>query len=202
MPTTPGFASVAVEHQQLGVTRPAYVTFGVDTSLTDPLAVAALIDGAANISGSYYALFDSSVTATSIRVSLGTDGSEDLIGELAINRAGVTTKSSLPPNCALLVHKVTTRGGRRGRGRMFLPWTISENNCDEGGLIDSSTLTDLSGKTNMFLTQLNSAGVPMVVLHQASKPNTAHPTAPGPPNPVTSLVVDKLVSTQRRRLGR
>lgn len=202
MPTTPGYADVAFEMVLGGMTRPAYTTFGVDTSLTDPLAVAAAVDASANVAGSFYAMFDSSITFTDIRVSLGTDGSEDIIGVLAVNKVPSTSKGTVPPNCAVLVHKVTARGGRRGRGRMFLPWALGETNVDEAGIIDSPTLTDLNGKINMFRTTLNTNDVPMVLLHQPSKPGTTHPTVPGPPNLVTSLVVDKLVSTQKRRLGR
>lgn len=202
MPTPPGFAQVSVEMQQATVSRPAYITFGVDPTDTDPLLVGAAIGGTIAAAGSLVSMLDSSVTVTAVRVSLGTDGGEDIVGIHPMSLPGTTTKTALPPNCAMLVHKVTTRGGRRGRGRLFLPWVVSENNCDEGGIIDSSVLTSSQTALGVWRAGLATAQCPMVILHDPSPPGTVHPTTPGAPNLVTSLVADRLISTQRRRLGR
>jgi len=43
---------------------------------------------------------------------------------------------------------------------------------------------------------LSSAAVPLVLLHAPGQ------TALPPPDPVTGLTVDRIVATQRRRLGR
>lgn len=206
MATAPGYADCAIQITLGGMPRPAYVTFGVDPTDTDPMLVAGAINTAAAAAGSLCSVLDNSATITSVRVSMGTDGSEDVVGWLSTNSPGTSSKTSLPPNCAVLVHKLTTRGGRRGRGRMFLPWCMTESDVDEAGLINSSVVTGLQTALGAFRANLSAGSNPMVLLHDPSKPSTADPPRPptsmGAPNLVTTLVVDKLISTQRRRLGR
>jgi hypothetical protein len=85
---------------------------------------------------------------------------------------------------------------------MFLPWSLINTDIGEGGLVAGARLTTLQTAANKFLSELAVQSVPMVLLPRPSAPGTEHPTPPGAPSPVTSLVVDKLISTQRRRLGR
>lgn len=202
MPTPPGFANVSVQLTLAGLTRPAFITFGVDCIDTDPQIIAGKVNTANAAAGSLMSVFDNSVSTPEIRVSVGTDGGEDLVGQLTSVNVGATAKTTLPANCAVLVHKVTTRGGRRGRGRLFIPWIVDETSVDEAGLIAGAMITTLQSAMNTWRTALASNGVPMYLLHDASVPGTAHPTTPGAPNEVTALQVDKLISTQRRRLGR
>ena len=74
--------------------------------------------------------------------------------------------------------------------------------CARGGHDVWATMRDpvrapqLQTLANSFLAALTSGGVPMVILHNPGK------TVPGAPNTVTSLSVDRLIATQRRRLGR
>ncbi len=196
MPTPPGFASVAVQIVHAGLSRPAYLTFGVDPSATDPQSVAASISGTMAAAGSLASVLDSETVISEVRVSLGTDGGEDLVGGITTSITGGTGHSSLPPNCAFLVHKRTARGGRRGRGRLFIPWCSSETNVDEAGIIQTAYLNTFQTAMNTWLSGLAAGSCPMVLLHDPGI------TSPGPPNVVTALTVDKLISTQRRRLGR
>jgi hypothetical protein len=112
------------------------------------------------------------------------------------------TLTSFPPNVALLVHKRTARGGRRGRGRMYIPWTLSTTSTGEGGVIAPASLTPMQTACNVWLSSISSGAGPVVLLHRPSTPGTARPSTPGSPNVVTSMVVDPLCATQRRRLGR
>jgi hypothetical protein len=196
MPTPPGYSSVSVQLQKAGMTRPSYITFGVDHSGTDPAAVATAVNNAIVYAGSLVSILDNSVTIPAIRVSMGTDGSTDIVHVGTFATVGAATLSSLPPNCAVLVHKGTARGGRRGRGRLFLPWCVAITDVDEAGIIATSAMTSRQNAMNAFLTQLAVQTVPMVLIHDQGL------TAPGAPDLVTYLNVDKLISTQRRRLGR
>lgn len=202
MPTPAGFAEVSMQLVLAGFNRPAYVTFGVDPTDTDPNVVGAAIMAAAIGSNSFTSQLDSNVTLSQVRVSLGTDGGEDVVGITNGTSVGLRIKTCLPANCALLVHKATARGGRRGRGRMYVPWYIDEVDIDEAGIINSTAVGLCNTAFLNFRSLLVSGGNPMVLLHQPSEPGTARPTTPGPPNAVTSLTVDRLVATQRRRLGR
>lgn len=202
MPTPPGYADVSIQLSSTATNRPAYITFGVDPTATDPVSVATAVSAAAAGAGSLMSKVDSNVTMSQIRVSMGTDGAEDLVYLHPAATVGANTVTSFPPNSAVLVHKTTGRGGRRGRGRLFIPWMIGTTECNEGGIILTAALTSLQSALTTFRTALASGGVPMYVFHSASTMGTSHPTAPGPPDAVLSLVVDKLISTQRRRLGR
>jgi hypothetical protein len=196
MPTPPGFANVSAQLTLAGLARPAYVTFGINPTDTSPQIVANKVLISMTSAGSFMSRMDSSVTLSQIRVSLGTDGSEDLVGQVTGTTVGSIAGGGTPPQVAVLLHKVTTRGGRRGRGRMFIPWWAPETNVDEAGLIDTSILDDLQAAADNFLAALLTNGVPMYLLHDPGK------TAEGPPNEVLGLTVDRLTSTQRRRLGR
>lgn len=196
MPTAPGFANVAIQLTHSGMSRPAYLTFGVDPTSTDPQLIATSVSGACAAAGSLMSMLDNETTLTEVRTSLGTDGGEDLVGGISTSVSGGAALTSLPPNCAVLIHKRTSRGGRRGRGRFFLPWAIGEGNVDEAGLVASLQMTSIQTAMTTWLGALSTANVPMVLLHDPGR------TSPGPPNLVTALTVDKMISTQRRRLGR
>lgn len=196
MPTPPGYADIAIAFSQNTVIRPAYITFGADPTDTTVETVGANVINAINAAGSLKTVIDSSVTISEIVVSLGTDGTADITGSVPTAIIGGASGSYVPPNCAVLVRKNTARGGRRGRGRFFIPWAVTTINCGETGIIASAYVTTLQNAMNAFLTALTTFTVPMYLLHSPGQ------TAEGPPNLVTSLTVDPLVGTQRRRLGR
>ena len=197
MPTPPGFADISIRMVQSGLTRPAYITFGVDPTATDPSQVCTSVQTAYTAAGSLNTLIDTSVTTTGVRASLGTDGSADLVYQSDITVAGGKTNATcVPPNCAILARKATARGGRRGRGRMYIPFAINDSDVDEAGLITSAYRTTINNALQAFLTALGVNSVPMVLLHSPGL------TSQGPPDTVLSLVADTLIGTQRRRLGR
>jgi len=196
MPTPPGYADISLRLQLTGLNRPAFITFGCDPVDTTASAVATNVVAAFSAAGSIKTIIDSAVTLTGVQVSLGTDGTADITDIQPANVACSYVGSTLPPNCAMLVRKNTGRGGRRGRGRMFIPWCLPEGNVEEWGTIQSSIVTANQNACNTFFNQLASFLVPMVLLHGPGQ------TSAPAPDLVTNLVVDPLVSTQRRRLGR
>lgn len=196
MPTSPGYADCGIEIVHGSMSRSAWLTFGVDPTDTDPALVAANIITAMTGVGSLQGIVDSTATFRRVRVSLGQDGAEDTIADVAISLPGLNSVTSVPPNCALLVHKRTARGGRRGRGRLYIPWAMAGSSVDEAGVINASILTGLQTKATQFLSSLTTNNVPMVVLHNLGI------STMGPPNLVTSVVCDTRIGTQRRRLGR
>jgi hypothetical protein len=127
---------------------------------------------------------------------MGQDGGEALTGIDASTALGGAGGASVPANVAALIHKRTARGGRRGRGRMYLPWWIQESDVDERGAISSTTIGFMNTALATWLADLAADGCPMVVLHDPGR------TPAGAPDVVTSLTVDPIVGTQRRRLGR
>lgn len=202
MPTPPGFATCSYELKHSLMTRSAFLTFGVDPTETDPAAVASLLRAAFAASGSLFSILDANVTLQNTRVSLGTDGAEDIVGSDPTTVACTLTLVSTPPNCAVLAHKTTARGGRRGRGRMYLPWVVAGNNVSEAGALQAGDITRIQNGITAWRVAVGATAGPLVLLHRNSGPAVQPPTVPGPPNPILNMIVDPLIATQRRRLGR
>lgn len=196
MPTAPGYANVGIQITHNASPRPAWITFGVHPSDPSPTSVCAKVSASLSTAGGMQSSLDNEAQYTEIRCAVGQDGGEDLVASLNPAKTGSNSLTSVHVGSAVLVHKRTTRGGRRGRGRLYMPWFMNESSVDEAGIISAGTLVVLQGIFDNWLAALITQGVPMVVLHDPGQ------TAPGPPNEVTNLVVDRVVGTQRRRLGR
>jgi hypothetical protein len=196
MPTPLGYADVSIQFTRGDMTRMAYVTFGVAVgSLTMGQVVTGLVSTYAG-AGGLAAMIDNSAAITQTRVSYGTASNEDTVAVDGTNVAGTKSIIGPPPSVCLLIHKQSDRGGRRGRGRMFLPNAIANADLAENGTLLSASVTALTTAFNLWVAKIATANLPMAILHSPGK------TAPGSPNLVTSFSIDKIVGTQRRRLGR
>jgi hypothetical protein len=196
MATPPGFADVSMRLNLATYNRPAFITYGVNPTATDPQTIASSLISAWTDTGSMNSKLDSNVTMSEVIVRLGTDGGEDIVGSVVNAIAGTAGLTSPPPNVSVLVYKRTARGGRRGRGRLYLPWFIGASVIGEDGVINATSVTQLATSVGAWFTALQTRNVPMYLLHAPGK------TTPGAPNEVTSLVVSNVIGTQRRRLSR
>jgi len=105
---------------------------------------------------------------------------------------GSLAGSAPPVNCAVLVRKSTAMGGRKGRGRMFLPAGLApEGTVDAAGVLQSGTVTGLQGRLNTFRTTMATEGLPLYLLHDDPAIT---------PNEITSFGVQSKMATQRRRM--
>lgn len=192
------YAEVSIELGLLGYVRSAFITFGAHAigpqNTADQMAQSVRTVWQ-TIPGPNRWL-DASVSARLFTVRLGTISGEALVGTATSSQLGGSAHNSPPPNCAVLVHKRTARGGRRGRGRLFIPWFVDETVVDETGTIQATWLGNLQTAMDAFLTGLSAAGLPMQILHGEGI------SQEGTPNEVTSLTVDPIIATQRRRLLR
>ena len=115
-------------------------------------------------------------------------------GESALSTSGaygsLAVTQTSPATC-YLIRKYTGFGGRRGRGRMYIPGPV-ENDVNVAGDLQSSRVTALTTACAGFLTDMQTAGCSLVVLHNDGTP----------PYGVTELRVDPIIATQRRRLRR
>lgn len=115
-------------------------------------------------------------------------------GEYFLTVAGTGSGAPLAPNVSTLWQKRTALGGRRNRGRAYIPPVLpSEGQVDALGVIASATITTLQTAYNAFLTAAAVSGLEPVLFHQS---------APYTPTPITSFQLQPLVATQRRRLRR
>lgn len=115
-------------------------------------------------------------------------------GESLVPVVGTAATAPLTPNVAILWNKVTLLGGRRNRGRAFIPpYAPGESSVDGLGVINSATVTATQALYDAAFVAAAGGGYDAVLFHQ---------TAPFTPTPVTNFVMQPLVATQRRRLRR
>jgi len=196
MPTHWGFADISCFLSVTGDPRPSAVTFGVAADGKDAPAVWSAVQQSWTVATGIKKVIGANVVMNRIRVSYGTEDEADLVYDMPTSVGCVGSGQNLPANCALLVHKRTQKGGQRGRGRFFLPWSVNESDCGENGIINSTAVATANTALNVWYMDLATRGVPMYLLHQPGQSPTGLPTQ------VTSLAVDPLISTQRRRLRR
>ncbi len=111
---------------------------------------------------------------------------------------GTASIDTPPVNSALLVKKRTALGGKRNRGRMFLPpaW-ISEGaigargNFTTAGDVIQSYMNDLYGL-------LGDNDLSPMLLHAPSRVRPEDPVPP--PTPIVQFVLERLLATQRQRM--
>lgn len=196
----PGFAEARFVQRAQGDPDPWICTIGVSTvdaggdyfGLATTLAYAwvnQMLPNQSNI-----------VTLESVDLIIGQDGEDPLIYSYASGATGAGSGNYLPQNTALLVQKRTDSGGRRNRGRMYVPLILGESAVDNVGVIQSSQVTALNASMETFLDILNTGGTgdfpaaPPYILHSDET------GTPPPPTLITSLQVSNVIATQRRRL--
>lgn len=191
-----GYAEVVIPHRHSALARPALIVFGVNFGETFSDETVTSIQGAYH--DNFGPVIDNSVTIGPTYARAGQSSGDPLVFIADSTAAGEASRSdSLNPGQAVLMHKRTARGGRRGRGRMYVPWAIGDDSIDEVGLLSSGAVSAFNTRGAGFLADLDEGpGCPMVVLHAEGS------SSPGSPNEVHSLTVDPLVGSQRRRLGR
>lgn len=193
-----GFGQVLHQLRLVGDPEPMAVTYGVALDaggVTDPVSMA---DG---LHEAFFAAFagqlNGSYTLYSTEVKWRGSAVADLSVVVHVEPKTMTsTGAALPQNTAALIHKLSASAGRRNRGRFYLPG-LREGEVNDTGLINSGSIT---GFNNALATWLNKFATlmpqvdAMVILH-----NLGISGAP-PPTPVTQLLIDPVVATQRRRL--
>lgn len=150
---------------------------------------------------------DSQVTVEKPTINLG-DGSAVPLQATATGAAvaGTITGAMPPPQIAVLIKKVTGHGGKKNRGRIYLPWFVNEADVDETGVIASSPLASMQTNATALKTALNTAGTWIQVSNKdlATDPTSGkkYVTALHNGFEVGQLIVESVVATQRRRLER
>lgn len=108
-----------------------------------------------------------------------------------------TRSGSFPPTAmSAIMRKVTNDLGRRGRGRMFLPGVISENEVDQDGSIVPARITALNEVVQEFVLELGLGATP----GPAMLPVLLHSTAPTDPTPLTNVTISSTVGWIRGRI--
>jgi hypothetical protein len=185
-----GFGEISVIHSGAGIDGQAIWSMGFDNNAADSATDVATNVSAALASLGYLDILSTSVTVDEVRVKLGPDSTGESASDFP-SLSGTVGGQAAPPNLALLVRKNTALGGRRGRGRCYIPG-LPEFALDQNGLVVSSIITIAQDFFTDWGGAMVLASKPLHLLHG----DATSPTA------ISSLVVDGKLATQRRRLRR
>lgn len=191
------------------MSRASLITFAV--SVTAGVGVAnaqdAVDDFQANFNANIAPAMDSNVNIQPPFIKLG-DGTNVPAEAVAAGAAivGGNAGTYAPPNIAALVKKTTGFGGKKSRGRTYIPFILPVTAVSENGTVDPGTATALNVRLATFLGQLITDGTVMVIANKIF-------TVPVPPlkpfvseiqvgHNVLSYLCEPMIATQRRRLGR
>lgn len=182
-----GFTELQYSWAAPGQKGEILTSYGINESVS---ATDAIADDLTAAFGNLSFGCSSSVTVTSCTFVQGQSSGDDLSTGLALSQEGGQDETMFPVNCATLLQKRTLTGGRRGRGRMYLPG-VPEGKVTNDGNYDPAEVLLWAGRINDFVDATNTAGVEIVLLHQ---------TAPFSPSIVTSWGIVSLIANQRGRL--
>lgn len=196
----PGFAQCVIEQYRSGDTEPMLNTFGIAITTAPSTGVAGIAnDVMAAWTASIGTGYSSVTSVRGVTVYVGQDGPDPMVYTSSLPPfVGPNSNNLVPQNSAILVRKRTDAAGRRGRGRLYIP-EVSESDVDNVGNLSSTYRSAWQTRATALLANLSDSAfdgvLPMVVLHR-SEGAGVEPA----PTPVTALVVETRIATQRRRL--
>lgn len=201
-----GFSQIT--HTFTGVHLPngAAVVYGVGNPTDeDPAVIAELCHGEFT---NFMGQLSAGVTLESTLCKNGPDATGPSFEFIDPVPGAVAVGVGLAPNSAYLLTKSTAVGGRRGKGRTFMPG-VSETVVDGAGLLTAAFQEAMQDIANAMVAGLIIESHPMVLLHGPAtewvlvdgQPKRVPVAGPIPePDQVTAWTVSARVGTQRRRL--
>lgn len=189
----PGYAECSMEFWLAGYLRPAVITqgFKINGSVGSSYNVADQFDLA--FAGSFAAMFDSNVTMRNAKAVIGQDGSDPIVQVSTTQTAGTSSRESTAPALALMVTKNTNLGGRKHRGRNYMPWALADSDVAENGAVNPTRLTSWAAALDEYMDFIIGPTSDLL-----DEPVILH-TDPTVPTPVTSFTPNPAIRTQRRR---
>lgn len=204
-----GFAEITTVLAPTLDPSPATFTIGTD-GITDVaslnLACASWVNALSDPDG-VLGMLCSDYTILRVEGRTDPEGS-NLVAEVPLGVVGLGGPETLPSNCALLIRKVTGLGGRRNRGRVFLPGCIGESQVSNTGLINPADAVAALEAWEVTTDAYTALGNDLYLFHNDEVRNPAFPPPstvlmanPDPdPTLITSWVLDPVIATQRRRM--
>lgn len=188
----PGFAEMWAQFNVPGDPEPMFISCGFDVAAGETPTLAITNSIMAIWDTNFDNVLSSSYTVGPGHIVWGNDGGDIRIDATNTPQQGDIATVASPQNAAILCRKLTAAGGRRGRGRFYVPG-IPRDKVNEIGTIDGTHLSNFnSALDDIFSTLIAHAVVDALVLFHESAPHT--PTA------ITDLVAVSPLATQRRRL--
>jgi hypothetical protein len=189
---TSGFAEVTVHTRPGPGYREQLFTVGYSIAGFDPDDLILLLEAA----GAFY---DGLETPESFEVSgltlrVGTvDPTAPLVYFDPSVAPGTGSTELLAPNSCFLVGKTTLLGGRKGRGRCFVPG-VREDMVSDTGVIDETFRFGVQGEWDTMIAAWSAV--------LGGEPYLLHTTDDPAPTIIESMSVQSVIATQRRRLTR
>lgn len=199
-----GHAQVMFRFELAGDPEPMGFTMGVASDDGDTAAdVVAVVDAVEFAWKSTFANTGAQLLAayTYRGVVATCNGSDAGIFPHEVVRSTGGTGSGTPPpqNCGVLVKKRTLFGGKRNRGRLYMPpINLDEGTVGPSGDLTSAYTTGQQTGWDTFHTSFTGGLQRIVILHRQE---TGDPPPPAPTT-VTGFTVQTKIGTQRRRLRR
>lgn len=188
------------------ISRPSELTFAVrDSGSLTPLAI---VNAFQTVFNTFIGpQVDSQVTIQKPFVNAGNGTSTpDQATATGATIVGGNAIVSLPPQIAFLVRKRSSVGGRKNRGRTYLPWCLAQASVDENGNIHAGALSSMTTACASVLTNLSGSNIAMVIANKTlaidGSTGKKYVTAITAGPTVTSYVPEQFIATQRRRLPR
>jgi len=186
----PGFFETVTHFTVPGQSGEVEVTHGWDGG--DPLDVGWRNDFETAFLVPLVEQCSSSISATSVDFVIGQDGDIDVVITDGVLETGSGASDMVPCNTAWLISRGTAGGGRRGKGRFYMPGVTEAsvlNDGTYGGTVQDAWASNLLA----FVTDT-------AALDPTVTPVLFHQSAPFDPTPITAFVLKNLISEQRRRL--
>jgi hypothetical protein len=193
-PIPVGFGVAQIVFTCSGDSRTPEITFGFQAiSATDPNAMATSIMTAWTAKFVPAALASTwSVSKVMTSVHLGSGIIDGLDGSPS---AGTASFNAASLAVCMLLRKQTALGGRKNRGRCYLPaGYLGELSVDQAGVIDPTLVGATTTRWTDFIDQLATDDLPMMLIHSGP--------VGGPfddPTGVDTGFCESMVATQRRR---
>lgn len=178
-----GSFEVALTHQHQSTLKPAVCTIGVQytgsTFSVDALAIEA----------SWGTHVMPLLTSVWHFVRAEWRAAAGVVRSNSVNVAGGNGGAAMTPQVCYLVRKTTELAGRSNRGRMYLPG-VTEVEVDPSGLVSPAISGDLTAALAAWVADMATHDAIPVLLHNSLEA----------PTEISSLQVETVVATQRRRL--
>nr|CRY97706.1 hypothetical protein [uncultured prokaryote] len=145
-------------------------------------------------------IMSSQLSCTGVSLFLTGDNGNGSIESDNVPVQGSNSAATAMIGMAAIAQKRTTRLGRTGRGRMFLPGVIKETEVDESGRIVAAALTKIETRADDFLANLNAENSARVAFDTPAGPVLLHSSASIDPTPITNFSVNPIVGLMRSRI--
>lgn len=190
-----GFYQAAYSFTVQGAVKDTVTTLGgssLDLGSQTAEEIADVLYGIVSTSGNVFAAnaMTNKWTFQGVTVTLMT-GTGPIVASHIEPYVGTISADNPPSNCCILVKKNTAAGGRKNRGRMYVPAAVmGESSVDAAGFLGTGVQAAYQTQWDAFKSALDADDQVPALLHSDA-------TAP---TEITSFSVESQIATQRRRL--